>query len=67
MEKYTNSLLKFDRGLRREAKILEQRMNGEYQKKLSKVENIITGERMMTEGNALKHYLTKGKKALKSK
>ena len=29
--KYTNSLLKFDRGLRREAKILEQRMNGEYQ------------------------------------
>ena len=30
-EKYTNSLLKFDRGLRREAKILEQRMNGEYQ------------------------------------
>lgn len=30
-EKYTNSLLKFDRGLRRETKILEQRMNGEYQ------------------------------------
>ena len=29
--KYTNSLLKFDRGLRREAKILEQQMNGEYQ------------------------------------
>ena len=29
--KYTNSLLKFDRGLRRKAKILEQRMNGEYQ------------------------------------
>lgn len=29
--KYTNSLLKFDRGLRREAKLLEQRMNGEYQ------------------------------------
>lgn len=29
--KYTDSLLKFDRGLRREAKILEQRMNGEYQ------------------------------------
>ena len=28
--KYTDSLLKFDRGLRREAKILEQRMNGEY-------------------------------------
>lgn len=29
--KYTDSLLKFDRGLRREAKILEQRINGEYQ------------------------------------
>lgn len=29
--KYTDSLLKFDRGLRREVKILEQRMNGEYQ------------------------------------
>lgn len=29
--KYTDGLLKFDRGLRREAKILEQRMNGEYQ------------------------------------
>lgn len=28
--KYTNSLLKFDRGLRRKTKILEQRMNGEY-------------------------------------
>lgn len=28
--KYTNSLLKFDRGLRRETKISEQRMNGEY-------------------------------------
>ena len=30
-EKYTDSLLKFDRGLRRETKILKQRMNGEYQ------------------------------------
>lgn len=29
-KKYTNSLLKFDRGLRRKTKILEQRMNGEY-------------------------------------
>lgn len=28
--KYTDSLLKFDRGLRRGARILEQRMNGEY-------------------------------------
>ena len=33
---------------------------------MSRVENIITGERMMTDGNALKHYLAKGKKALKS-
>ncbi len=29
--KCTDNLLKFDRGLRRETKILEQRMNGEYQ------------------------------------
>lgn len=28
--KYTDSLIKFDRGLRRKTKILEQRMNGEY-------------------------------------
>lgn len=31
---------------------------------MSRVENIITGERMMTDGNALKHYLAKGKKLL---
>lgn len=33
---------------------------------MSRVENIVTGERIMTEGNALRHYLAKGKKALKS-
>lgn len=33
---------------------------------MSRVENLVTGERIMTEGNALKHYLAKGKKALKS-
>lgn len=33
---------------------------------MSRVENIETGERMMTEGNALRHYISKGKKALSS-
>lgn len=33
---------------------------------MSRVENIVTGERMMTECNALRHYLAKGKKAFKS-
>ena len=33
---------------------------------MSRVENLVTGERIMTEGNALRHYLSKGKKALKS-
>lgn len=33
---------------------------------MSRVENIVTGERMMTEGNALRHYLAKGKKTIKS-
>lgn len=33
---------------------------------MSKQVNIITGERFMTEGNALRHYIVKGRKALKS-
>ena len=33
---------------------------------MSRVENLVTGERMMTESNALRHYLAKSKKALKS-
>lgn len=33
---------------------------------MGRVENLITGKRIMTEGNALRHYLAKGKKAIKS-
>lgn len=33
---------------------------------MSKVKNIFTGERYMTEQNALRHYVVKGRKALKS-
>lgn len=33
---------------------------------MSRVENLVTGERMMTEGNVLRYYLAKGKKVLKS-
>ena len=33
---------------------------------MSKVQNIFTGELFMTEQNALRHYVVKGRKALKS-
>lgn len=33
---------------------------------MSRVENLVTGKRMMTEGNAFRYYLAKGQKALKS-
>lgn len=33
---------------------------------MSKQVNIITGERFMTEGNALRHYVVKGRKVLKN-
>lgn len=33
---------------------------------MSRIENLYTGERYMTEGNALRHYVVKARKALKS-